>query len=187
MENSAYQRAELVLYFSPHHAPLVFLNTCSTISEMAPASCCSAVIQLPQDELYCLQLFIWFHLGVRLLPCKATFWHYYCLIIACNIQVFGSHRLSHLLHNFSHHCTLVASLNDHRFIAVLSTASSSLAQTNTAGCKLTVNLVANFKRNNLHESKTAIVQERGEGLSLIEVVLPAVGRTESDNLDHLKQ
>lgn len=99
--------SRILLCFSRlHQAPLAFLSTCSTVSEMTPDSCCSAVIQ-PQDELHCLQLFIWFHLGVRLSPCKAPFWHHYCLIIARNIQVFGSHHLSHLLHDFSHRCTLV--------------------------------------------------------------------------------
>lgn len=139
--------------FSPlYQAPLAFLNTCSTVSEMTPDSCCSAVIQ-SQDELHCLQLFIWFHLGVRLLPCKAQFWHHYCLIITGNIQVFGSH-LSHLLHNFSHHCTLVAPLNGHRLIAVLSSVSCWLAE---------ANLVVNFKKSNLHESQRRNL--RGKRLS----------------------
>lgn len=147
--------SRILLCFSRlHQVPLAFLNTCSTVSEMTPDSCCSAVIQ-PQDELHCLQLFIWFHLGVRLLPCKAPFWHHYCLIIARNIQVFGSHHLSHLLHDFSHCCTLVAPLNGHRFIAVLSSMSHWLAE---------VNLVVNFKKSNLHESKRMILWGK-EGLS----------------------
>lgn len=49
-----------------------------------------------------------------------------------------------------------------------------------------VNLVANFKRNNLHESKRTIVQERGEGLSSVELVFPAAGRIGAENLGQIK-
>lgn len=50
-----------------------------------------------------------------------------------------------------------------------------------------VNPVANFKRNSLHESKRTVVSGRGEGLSLVELVFLAAGRTGLENLAHLKQ